>query len=61
MCVSVCVCRLSYRGRGLGSPPQQEFPPPPSRILKNYVTIALKEEKMAVVLHTSDGNLGAVS
>ena len=31
------------------------------RIFKNYDVIALKDEKRAVILHTSDGNLGAVS
>ena len=50
-------------GEALGSPsppPQHEFPP---RTLKDYDVhvIALKDEKMAVVLHTSDGNLGVVS
>ena len=52
--VCVCVIRVSYRGGvALGSPPP--------RILKNYDVIALKDEKMAVILHTSCGNLGAVS
>ena len=38
-----------------------DFPPPP----QNYDIIALKEalkeQKVAVILYTSDGNLGAVS
>ena len=43
-------------GGRLGSPP-----PPPPELCKHYDVIALKHEKMAVVLHTSDGKLGAVS
>ena len=35
--------------------------PPPPELCKHYDVIALKHEKMAVVLHTSDGKLGAVS
>ena len=54
--------RVSYRvgGPGISPPPPSphEFP---SRILKNYDVTALKDEKTAVVLHTSDGNLGVVS
>ena len=47
-------------GGGLAYPtPQQEMPPP--AIYINYDLITLKAEKLAVVLHTSDGNLGAVS
>ena len=33
---------------------------PPS-ILKSYDAISLRDEKIAVIVHTSDGNLGAVS
>ena len=51
MCgVCVCVIRVSYRG---GAP--WDLPPP--RIVKNNDVIA----KMTVILHTSRGNLGAVS
>ena len=48
-----------------GGAPWDFFPPsmssPPPRILKNYDVITLKYEKKAVIWHTSNGNLGAVS
>ena len=57
--MSIVFYTYQYRGGpGIPPPPSMNFPP---EFRGGKVIISLREEKMAVVLHTSDGNLGAVS